>query len=525
MNIELSLLAVMLKNGDFGPIQSGDIKEEHFGTDQGIQLFQFINDYRRDTGGNAIYPSLKVVRSRFSHLELPEPDPGDTVANLADEVRNIKLRSDLRSLSLEIESAANGVDSPALRVLEIAGQLRRITEAQVRTPHVSLADGIQDVVHRYENGVILPNGMDWPWPTLTKSSKGLHKGELVVIAGRPKSRKTFTALRIGTHAVKHGYKRVLVFSPEMPVQQMFLRCVAHFCDLPYSEFKDGSLEEAQRAHLYEAARVYGRLKNHSDEQYLFELGKKIPNLGDARPSLDIIHSAGKDTSWMAAQIEVYQPDIVIADSFYRQRAVSGRKNDVDYKAITALSREMKDLAGECNVAIIGTHQLNREAQRSVGDINNLAWADAIAQDADAIYRVVTGKMPDHGEVSALLNYASREVKEDGVLISNKPCYDYSEIGPILNKQQVVDLMRQEDKTSQEEENKELRKKAASGLASPKPLQRKAGTSLVAKAAASKPGVASHPRAVNITVNPHQQRRQEAFGLKKRSEAFQREVNQ
>jgi hypothetical protein len=463
MNIELSLLAVMLKKGDFGPIINGHITEDHFGTDEGKILFNFITTYRKESDGRAQYPSLKIVRGRFKHLELPDPEEGDTVANLSHETIQAKFRSDLRQLAAEAEEIANSASDPIADVLPLISKLRKTTESHIRTQHVSLETGLHDVVERYDQGELLVAGIDWPWPSMTKASKGIRPGEFIVIAGRPKSRKTFTALRIATHAVKHSHKRVLVFTPEMPPQQIFLRCVAHFCDLPYAEFKDGTMDEAQAMRLYEAAKIFGRIKDMTDENYLFHLKSKIPGLGDARPSLDIVKSTGRDTTWMASQIEIYKPDIVIADSFYRQRAQGAKKNDVDYKAITALSRELKDLSMEANVALIGTHQLNREAQRSVGDISNISWADGISHDADAIYRVVTGKI-NGIEASALLNLAAREVNHDGVLIRNVPCYDYSEIGTITNRQQVADLMKQEEASAAREETEQLRERAGDAAA-------------------------------------------------------------
>lgn len=485
MNIELSLLAVMLKTGDFGPIIRDELTEDHFETDEGKILLNFITTYRNEGDGTAKFPSLKIARHRFANsatVELPEPDPGDSVHSLTHEVLSQRFRSQLRQYAILCDDAASSSDDPIKSVNEMLITLRKLTEKQQRTQHASLATGIKGVVESYKKGEILPDGVPWPWESLTKATKGLHKREFIVFAGRPKSRKTFTALRVGCNALINHNQRVLVFSPEMPVRQMLLRCVAHLCNLPYREFKDGTLDPADEARLEQAAETYGRIKGLSDEGYQYQLRERIEGLGDTYPSLDIVQSTGRDVTWMRSQIELYAPTMIICDSFYRQRAQSGRRNDTDWKAVSALSREMKDLIMEANVIGLGTHQMNRGAEKTVGDLGSLALADAIGQDADGIYRVVTGKK-DGQDVSALFNLGGREVDFDGVMINNKPCWDYSELGVITDQKMVLDLMRQEHDTAAREANEKIVQSLKSSDGKPQ----------VAKKSGQKTSLANGPR--------------------------------
>ena len=119
MNIELALLAVMLKTGNFAPILNDDITEEHFATDTGITLYKFIRTYKKDADGAAQFPSLKIVRSRFDSaaLELADPDEGDTVENLLHELKVAKLRTDLRQVAEAADALANSSEDPTTRSL------------------------------------------------------------------------------------------------------------------------------------------------------------------------------------------------------------------------------------------------------------------------------------------------------------------------------------------------------------------------------------------------------------------------
>lgn len=453
MNIEMRCLATMLKSGDFSPIAKSEVTKEHFETDAGKALFNFIRTYRGDSQGAANYPSLAIVRNRFDEaaIELPEPDGGDTVANMTHELKIQKFRSSLRQFALEADALANGAEDPTGKASPLIAQLRKATEEQQRVPHISLATGFHDVLQNYKHKTILPNGIPWPWASMTAATKGLQRGEFQIICGRPKSRKSFTAFRVAIHALKHHHCRVLIFTPEMPVKQVFLRSIAHLCDLHYTEFKDSKLALEEEQRMYAAAEIYGRADGLTDEAYEYQLLERIPGMGDKYPSLDIVQSTGQDVSWMAAQIQLYDPDLVVFDSFYRQRATGQKKNDTDWKAVSALSREMKDVCMEMNVAGLGTHQLNRGSEKTVGDLSNLALTDAIGADGDGIWRVVTGKQ-DGQQVSAIYGLGNRETDFEGVLIHNRPCWDYSEIGVITSRKQVLQLMQLED----EEEEKRAR---------------------------------------------------------------------
>lgn len=438
VSVELRLLTAMCYSGDFSPIVSGDIAEEHFLTDQGKAIYLFIANYRLSTDGVARHPSLAIVRNRFKETPLPDPDPADSVAALAHEVVLDKIRADTAVLSHNLEIVSKQVD-PLPELQLAASQLKRITEAAGKSKHMSLGASIQDILTEYDEGNILPDGVPWPWASMTEATRGLHRKEMVVIAGRPKARKTFVATHVAATAMKAYRKRVLFFTPEMPPRQLMLRVIADIAEIRYTEFKNAALDELELHRLIDVAKKYGRLKSESEDEYSFRLGSE----GNRGPSFDIIQSTGKNISWMQSKIDMYEPDIVVADSLYRQVPDGGRKNDADWKQMSAVSRGAKDLFMEANVVGIATHQMNREADARVGSLSNLGLTDAFGQDADLIIRVITGKIGG-SDTSALVVLGGREVPFEGLMINNKPSYDFSEIGVIQNKKQVEALFEKDD---------------------------------------------------------------------------------
>ncbi len=461
-NIELRLISTMLHTGDFSPVINGDINKDTFTTESGKLLFTFITTFRGETGGAVKFPTLGIVRSRFakSAIELPTPEPSDSIAALTHEVRAERFRTNVSEVAHDLAMSAEEPDGLSQAVENAITKLKKELLPIQHSKKASLSDDFHDVLDDYDCGAIVLDGLDYPWPSMTKATKGIHRKEFIVIAGRPKSRKTFTALAVAAHAVKTLNARVLFISPEMPPKQVLLRFIASLCGLRYTEFKDAALDETEEIRLLEAARRYGRLSNETEEQYSMRLLENTNN--SSVPLFEVIQGTNKTVSWIESQIEIYRPDIVVVDSFYRLRVNQGRKNDSDWKVMTQISRELKDLAMDMNVSIIGTHQMNRGAEGKVGGLGNLALADAVSQDADLIIRVVTGKI-DGAESSALVVLGGREVPFDGILINNRPCFDFSERGLITSRKQVEQLMAKDDEDEEEDEKKKktkAKKKAA-----------------------------------------------------------------
>lgn len=452
VNLELRFYSTMLYKGDFSPIAQGEITEEHCLLDQTKAIHNYIATYEHATNHAARYPSLTIVRDAFPHIEIPDPDPADTVGALAHHMRLNKLRADLKMAATDLEAVAKLPD-PLPEVEKASAKLRKMSEPLRRTKHMALKGVIQQIIAEYADGNVLPDGIPWPWPSLNKTMKGQHRKEMYIFAGRPKSRKTFTATEVGVRDFMDEGERVLFFTPEMPPRQIMLRSIASMAKIRYAEFKNGALDDAEVSRLCDVASQFGELDNEDEMAYEFRMSRAFASRwpGKPPPTFDVIQSTGRDVAWMRTQIEIFRPSVVIADSFYRQDS-GGRKYDSDWKAVSATSRLMKDLCMETNTVLHGTVQLNRDAERHVGSLANLALSDAIGQDGDAIFRVITGKIGGEDR-SALVVLGGRELPFDGLLINNKPCYDMTEIGPITNKKQILELMAKDDEEEEDDEAK------------------------------------------------------------------------
>lgn len=481
VNIELRLLSLMLHSGDFSPIIQGEISADTFSTDQAKIALNLITNYNTQTNGRARFPSLAVARSRFETgmIELPDPDPGDNIWALVHECKLRKLRTDLKSMSVELDLIAEE-DDPRELVPNLAVRLRKSIEQIDKGKHLSLREAFPEILDQYIDGNILPEGMPWPWPSFTVETRGMQRKEWYVIAGRPKSSKTFLAIEILTHAIMHSNARCLMITMEMPCRQMMLRSVATICRLPYREFKNSALQAAEEARLGEYCTQYGLLSDETDEHYGLRLAEflKLP-AGGKLPSLDVIEGTGRSLEWMKSQIELYEPDLVMVDAFSRSKLDGSKRSDVDWKAMTGVSRAFKDLAMETNVVMLGTHHMNRGADGKVGTTANLSLTDAVGQDGDLIMQAITATV--HGQrKTALAIVGGREVAIDGIIVSNEPCYDYAELEVITNKKsQLAQFFENDDDDKKDGDEKKKNGDVSAQSAAIKKA-RKAGLSAVGK---------------------------------------------
>jgi hypothetical protein len=464
INIELKLLSTMLYKGDFAPMLNNDVSADDFNTDSGKALYQFIANFRT-SGGKHKFPTLSIIRSRFdsASMDLPEPDPSDTVEQLVSEIQLRRRRQAIAELSTELDDLAQDPDDPSEKLGTLLSKMRRIVTKDNSVRVATLADSIGKIRDDYESGLLMPNGRPWPWPSLTKATRGIHDKEFVFMAGRPKSKKTFLALKVCVNELFTG-GTTLVFSPEMRSEQIMVRVVALLAEVVYHEFKDANLDDAQARRLLSLADTFSRHGKETDKQYRIRLRKSLGLPKGGRPSLIVIESAGRNLSWMEAQIELHRPTLVLADSLYRQSPDQDKGNDAGWKAFTATMRGTKNMSMNTGVPIFATHQINRAGHDNVGGLENLALGDAAGQEADLVLRAVSGSI-ENRPMTALIPLGGREIEVDaGILINSALCTDFSEVGTVVNRDIIKQLMKRE---LDEETGVEPAGKAKGPVSSPK----------------------------------------------------------
>ena len=223
----------------------------------------------------------------------------------------------------------------------------------------------------------VPTGYD----DLTRLTGGLHRGEFIVIGGRPSSGKTTFALnlieRIG---VRQGLG-VLMFSLEMAREQITQNLLCCHAGIDSTPLRTGKLDKSQWGKIRDAASV------------LYD----SPVFIDDSAAMTCSELRAKCRRMLAQHENVR---LVVID--YLQ-LMSGERRGRDtsrLQEITDISRGLKGLAKELGVPVIALSQLSRAA---VGDKNerpklsHLRESGAIEQDADVVMLLYRDDTPESEE--------------------------------------------------------------------------------------------------------------------------------
>ena len=207
---------------------------------------------------------------------------------------------------------------------------------------------------------------------LDKKIGGLHKSDLIIIAGRPSMGKTAFATNIASNICmdKLNLKKknnVLFFSLEMSSEQLATRLLSEMSKIPSEKIRTGNISKMDFENL---------LKN----------SEKIKNLSlfiDDSPALTL--SAIRSRSRRLKRKDGL--DLIIIDYLQLISSESRNLNDNRVKEISEITRGLKAIAKEFNIPVIALSQLSRKVEdreEKRPQLADLRESGSIEQDADLV---------------------------------------------------------------------------------------------------------------------------------------------
>ena len=207
---------------------------------------------------------------------------------------------------------------------------------------------------------------------LDKKIGGLHKSDLIIIAGRPSMGKTAFATNIASNICmdKLNLKKknnVLFFSLEMSSEQLATRLLSEMSKIPSEKIRTGNISKMDFENL---------LKN----------SEKIKNLSlfiDDSPALTL--SAIRSRSRRLKRKDGL--DLIIIDYLQLISSESRNLNDNRVKEISEITRGLKAIAKELNIPVIALSQLSRKVEdreEKRPQLADLRESGSIEQDADLV---------------------------------------------------------------------------------------------------------------------------------------------
>ena len=297
------------------------------------------------------------------------------INNYSDIVRERAIVRELIAVANEIAEAGyetQGRDSAELldfaeaKVFQIAES--RADKSGGPQP---IKDILKDTVARIDelcknprNGI---TGLSSGYSDLDQKTTGFQPGDLIIVAARPSMGKTTFAMNIAEHAALNAKKPTVIFSLEMPADQIMNRMLASLGRIDQGHIRTGQLDENDWASL------------SSTMSILLEKGNMYIDDSAALTPTELRSRArriARDHGGVS---------LIMIDYLQLMRVPSLSENRT--LEISEISRSLKALAKDLKCPVIALSQLNRglEQRADKRPINSdLRESGAIEQDADLI---------------------------------------------------------------------------------------------------------------------------------------------
>ena len=294
--------------------------------------------------------------------------------NLLEYANLIKEKAMLRRLGnvgAEITQLAYNDIRPAEDIIDVAeSMVLNLSKKILKNSIIDMKTAGVDEIMRMERvsdnrGKTL--GISTGFIDLDRMTSGLNNSDLIILAARPAMGKTAFALNLALNAGKEQ-KNVLVFSLEMPAQQLYQRLLSIESGIPQHKLKNVYLEEDEWTKLTVATLNLSKTS-------IFVADLPYTNVLEIR-------------SYARKMKSQNQLDLIIID--YLQLINGTGRGGSEFsrqQEISDISRSLKGLARELDVPVIALSQLSRAVESRVDKrpmLSDLRESGAIEQDADIV---------------------------------------------------------------------------------------------------------------------------------------------
>lgn len=365
-------------------------------------------------------------------LEIQKNTPSSAnILAYADIVRERALVREMIGVANEIaESGYDTQGRSSAELIDIA-ESKVFKIAEMRAKSNEGPNGIKNVLEKTLERIEFLSkqtnfdgvtGVSTGYHDLDRMTTGLQPSDLIIVAARPSMGKTTFAMNLAEHAALNEDKPVVIFSLEMPAEQIMMRMLASLSRVDQTKVRTGNLDDDDWARL---ASTMGML-SEKNNMYIDDGSGLTPTEVRSR-SRRIAREHGGISMIMVDYLQLM--------------TVPGMSENRTLE-IAEISRSLKALAKELKCPVVALSQLNRslEQRSDKRPVNSdLRESGSIEQDADLImfiYRdevyhpegekrglaeIIIGKQRNgpigsvelkfHGALSRFDNYTRHDVEE------------------------------------------------------------------------------------------------------------------
>lgn len=189
---------------------------------------------------------------------------------------------------------------------------------------------------------------------------GFHPGEFTIIGARPAVGKSAFGGFVALSAAANGYK-VGICSREMSSVQYGTRIIARGSQVDPKKLRTGELDGDDWAQIAEAIQLY----SHTNISFIFT-AKYVEDL----------------RAEVQRKVDSGEMDMLVVD--YIQLLQCKQRYDKDYLRIAYVSKMLKDMSMDFNIAVVGLAQVGRQSDGTMPSLAELRGSGDLEQDADNV---------------------------------------------------------------------------------------------------------------------------------------------
>ncbi|HMU88734.1 MAG TPA: replicative DNA helicase, partial [Agitococcus sp.] len=291
-----------------------------------------------------------------AYLEQLLRDSPATTANIliyAERIREFSVLRQLITSTNEIanlayqpkgESALTILDQAETKIFAIAEQQKnRSAKSGPQLIKPLLAQTIQKIDELYHSTEPL-TGLSTGFTDLDKRTSGLQGGSLVIVAARPSMGKTTFAMNLVESIIFNTQLPALVFSMEMPSEQLLLRMLSSIGGVDQGRVRSGKLEDEDWPRITSA---------------MTQLSEKLLYIDDsaALPPSELRARARR-----VARDHGGKMGLIMVDYLQLMR-VPGFDAGNRVNEVGEISRSLKALSKELNCPVVALSQLSRNVEQ------------------------------------------------------------------------------------------------------------------------------------------------------------------
>ncbi len=295
--------------------------------------------------------------------------------NLVGIAHNIIQETNSKNTDLEGENLIENAENDLYLLSQTGNTDRKFTNFSE-----ALNNAVNIISEAYKrDGKIA--GIPTGFKDIDKKLGGLHKSDLIIIAGRPSMGKTALGTNIAFNcAIKYQEEKdefnninivdggkVAFFSLEMSSEQLATRILAEQTKISGDKMRKAELNKNDFNKIAKTSNELEKLNLIIDDNPVLT----IPTLRARARRLKRLHNI----------------NLIIIDYLQLMSAASNKRNDGRVQEISEITRGLKSIAKELNIPVIALSQLSRQVEQREDkrpQLADLRESGTIEQDSDVV---------------------------------------------------------------------------------------------------------------------------------------------